>query len=202
MTVSNLQSPPFQKTPKSKKVSWEVFEKKYLSREDSWKYEWINGIVEKTKRTMYPYQYYILTNLRDLFDALKIEKKVSGYLESETDIFILKDIHRRPDVSFFTKEQVALMAHGQFPTPEFVIEVVSKNDVLPKQNLKMKNYRDAGIKVVWQIFPDTQEVVITRGKDSVTCIDNDVCSASPVLPDFKIAVKDIFKKPPKPVKKT
>lgn len=26
------------------------------------------------------------------------------------------------------------------------------------------------------------------------CVDNDMCSAESVIPDFKIAVKDIFKK--------
>lgn len=35
------QNPP-------KLISWEAFEKKYLSREDRFKYEWVNGTVEKT----------------------------------------------------------------------------------------------------------------------------------------------------------
>lgn len=201
MTVSKLQYPPFQKTPKTKKVSWEVFEKKYLSREDLWKYEWVNGIVEKTKRTMYPNQRYILFNLRKLFRQLFIKDKVSGSLEAETDLFITDKIHRRPDISYFSNEQEASMAHGEFPIPNFVIEIVSKNDVLTRENRKMKDYRDAGVKVVWQIFPETKEVVITRGKDSLTCIDDDICSAAPVLPAFKIIVKDIFQKPPKPAKK-
>jgi thioredoxin reductase len=34
----------------AKKISWETFEKKYLTREDKYKYEWVNGIVEKTER--------------------------------------------------------------------------------------------------------------------------------------------------------
>ena len=93
-----------------------------------------------------------------------------------------------------------LLAYGELLIPEFVIEVVSSNDVLTKENKKMKNYRDAGIKVVWQIFPDTQEVVVTRGKDSKTRINKDICSAAPVLPGFNISVKDLSKKPPLPSK--
>ena len=200
MTVSKIQSPTLQKVATPKKVSWATFEKKYLPKVDKWKYEWVNGIVEKTERTTYPNQRHILFNLRNLFRQLFIEGKISGSLEAETDLFISDKIHRRPDISYFTFEQVVLMAHDEFPIPNFVIEIVSKNDVLPKENRKMKNYRDAGVKVVWQIFPETQEVIITRGKKSETCIGEDICSASPVLPDFKIAVKAIFQKPPKPSK--
>jgi hypothetical protein len=29
----------------SKKISWENFQKKYLTREDRFKYEWVNGMV-------------------------------------------------------------------------------------------------------------------------------------------------------------
>ncbi|MFK7984155.1 MAG: Uma2 family endonuclease, partial [Saprospiraceae bacterium] len=155
-----------------------------------------------TKRTMYPHQYYILFNLRKIFTLLISDKKITGSLEAEIDLFLTEKIHRRPDITYFTDEQAILMAHGELPTPKFVIEVVSSNDVLPRQNLKMKNYRDAGIQVIWQIFPETKEVIITRGKDAVTCTGDDICSAAPVLPDFKISVKDIFQKPPKPVKKT
>ncbi len=201
MTVSKIQPSPFQKVPSPKKVSWAVFEKKYLTREDAWKYEWVDGIIEKTKRIMCPNQRYILINLRKLYSKLLAGSKVSGSFESETDIFFSEKIHRRPDISYCTEEQDALMAHGESVIPEFVIEIVSKNDTLPKQNRKMKNYRDAGVKVIWQIFPDTQEVQITKGKASVLCTDNDVCSAAPVLPDFKISVKDIFQKPPKLIKK-
>ena len=35
-----------------KKITWTDFEKKYLSREDAFKYEWVNGIVEKTPRNL------------------------------------------------------------------------------------------------------------------------------------------------------
>ena len=201
MTVSKIQHPTLKKIATSKKVSWTVFEKKYLTREDTWKYEWVDGIIEKTKRIMYPNQRYILLNLRKLFRKLLIAGKVLGSFESETDIFLSNKIHRRPDISYCTEEQDALMAHGEVAIPEFVIEIVSKNDVASKENRKLKNYRDAGVKVVWQIFPDTQEVVITRGKDAVTCVENDICSAAPVIPDFKITTKAIFQKPRKPAEK-
>ena len=196
MTVSNLKYPASETSLSKEAISWEVFEKDYLTREDEWKYEWVDGIIEKTKRVMYPYQYHILYNLRQLFRGLFNKGKVSGSFEAETDVFLTNKIHRRPDISYFTKEQVAQMGHGQTAIPEFVVEVVSKTDLHVKQNLKMKNYREAGVKVVWQIFSETEEVEATRGRASIIKSGNEICSASPVLPDFKISVKDIFKKIP------
>lgn len=36
-----------------KTVSWEAFQHKYLTREDAYKYEWVDGQVEKTKSTIF-----------------------------------------------------------------------------------------------------------------------------------------------------
>ncbi|MCC6725036.1 MAG: Uma2 family endonuclease, partial [Saprospiraceae bacterium] len=33
-----------------KRISWEQFEKQYLTREDRYKYEWVKGQIEKTER--------------------------------------------------------------------------------------------------------------------------------------------------------
>lgn len=201
MTISKIPFTRLQKESKLKKVSWAIFEKKYLAREDQWKYEWVNGIIEKTKRTMYPHHYYILYNLRTFFTSLFFEKKVSGSFEAEIDIFLQESIHRRPDMSYFTEEQCIAMAHDQLPIPQFIIEVVSSGDTLAKQNAKMKNYREADIKVIWQIFPETQEVIITRGKESITCFGEDICSAHPIIPSFEISIEDIFRKPKLPKNK-
>jgi Uma2 family endonuclease len=35
----------------TKQVTWEEFQRRYLNRENSFKYEWVNGEVVKTKRT-------------------------------------------------------------------------------------------------------------------------------------------------------
>lgn len=177
-------------------ISWEAFKKKYLSREDGYKYEWLNGIVEKTKRTMDYTQFYIAQNLRDLFENLRFAKIINGILISEGDVFFLEK-HRRPDIAYFTPKQVDAAADGVNPMPEFVIEVISNTDAINRVNRKMQNYRAAEVKVVWHIFPQTQEVHVYCGDnlDTVYIKRGDaICSAEPVLPDFKISVNDIFKR--------
>ena len=43
----SVKSPP--------KISWDAFQRKYLSREDRYKYEWVNGQVEKLVEKMNDY---------------------------------------------------------------------------------------------------------------------------------------------------
>ena len=63
ITHSNGHSP--------KSISWVEFEKKFLSLEDGFKYEWVNGIVEKTPRAVNQNQYYLLDNLEAFLYQLK-----------------------------------------------------------------------------------------------------------------------------------
>ena len=71
----------------SKPISWVAFQRKYLTREDQYKYEWVNGTVVKTIRGMDKSQLYIQFNLQNFFDQLKIEKNLEGTLIAEPDLF-------------------------------------------------------------------------------------------------------------------
>jgi len=178
-------------------VSREVFEKKYLNREDGYKYEWVDGVVEKTKRTMDRKQIFILINLLESFDLLRAEGKVFGRLLSEVDLIFL-DKYRRPDIAWLTKEQAYNLAEDSArDVPAFVIEVISSNDQINRLKKKMVNYKDAGVQVVWHIFPEVQQVDVYSGPNlskMTTCVGDEICTAAPVLPDFAISVNDIFKK--------
>ena len=87
----------FQKTflnGQKKQISWVEFQKRYLHRDDKFKYEWVNGFVEKTPRTMNQLQQIIFDNLVDFFDKLRAEGKVNGRLSAEVDTFFLDKVHR------------------------------------------------------------------------------------------------------------
>lgn len=61
----------------------------------------------------------------------------------------------------------------------------------------MRQYREGGVQVVWLIYPAQQEVHVYAGAnlDRMTvCTEEKICSAAPVLPDFAVAAREIFKK--------
>ena len=177
-------------------ISWEAFQRRYLTREDAYKYEWLNGTIEKTKRTMDKTQFYILRNLLEKFRELQFSNKTDGELITEGDVFFLEK-HRRPDIAFFDAQQIEDAADGINTVPKFVIEVISNTDAINRVNKKMQNYRDADVEVVWHIFPQSQEVHIYGGEnlDTVHIKRGDmICSVNPTLPDFNMPVSDIFKR--------
>jgi Uma2 family endonuclease len=178
-------------------ISWEAFKKMYLDREDGFKYEWLNGTIEKTERTMDKTQFYIINNLINHFTSYKIKHQIDGQLITEGDVFFL-DKHRRPDMAYFTIEQIELAADDKLDSaPEFVIEIISPTDNINRVNTKIGNYRDAKVKVVWHIFPESKEIHVygQNNLDTVYIKRGDmICSADSVLPDFKMTVSDIFKR--------
>ena len=181
-----------------KRISWADFQRKYLSREDEYKYEWVEGSVEKTRRIMDQKQYLILRNLRKLFDFLKAQKVVDGGFEPEIDTFFMDAVHRRPDISYFSAMQEDRMAYGKQQVPEFVIEIISSSDQVNRLVKKMQNYRDAGVRVVWQIYPEQHEVHVYSSEglmEMTVCKGQRICSAAPVLPDFQLTADAVFQLP-------
>ncbi len=201
--VTALSSPkvPVNGTTQ-KPISWEAFQRKYLSREDGYKYEWVGGMVEKTQRAMDKTQLYMLRNIQKLFRQLLQEGKVQGELISEPDLFFLVN-HRRPDICWLTDAQIDSLADPDaYEVPTFLIEVISTNDQINKVKKKMVNYREAGVKVVWHIFPQLKQVDVysgTRLSQMTVCDGDQICSAAPALPGFEMSVNAIFYQPVKEV---
>jgi Uma2 family endonuclease len=201
-TTAVLPAPVASSKTKDKaqrRISWPAFQRQYLTKEDGFKYEWLNGFVAKTTAMDYS-QFFIIRNLRDLFEQLRSLGKTEGLFLSEGDIFFAGQ-HRRPDVCFLTNEQVDRTAYGENQVPDFVVEVISTHDQVLNLHGKMEDYRKAGVKIVWHILPPNQEVHVYSGDDlrqMRVCKTTDICSAHPVLPKFELTVEAVFRKPPKP----
>ena len=180
-----------QAEKKKGRISWEDFERKYLSREDRFKYEWVNGMVVKTPRTMNQLQQFIWLNLKNFLERLKKNNPNFGELIAEVDTFFGEN-HRRPDIAYFSQEQINIFRHTN-QVPQFVIEVISSKDQLNAAHEKLADYRNANVAVVWHVFPKLHEVHVYQGKKMTICLSDDVCSAEPVIPGFSLPVEDVFK---------
>ncbi len=177
-----------------RRITWEEFQRKYLSREDNFKYEWVDGYVEKTSRAMDKKQFFIIENLTALLDILRNKHQIEGRLIPEGDNFFAGN-HRRPDIAYYTREQIRLAQDEDSEVvPQFVIEVISTNDQMNKVVKKMKNYRAADVSVIWHIFPNQNEIHVYKGKQMTICVGDDMCSAEPVIEGFKMTVNEVLKK--------
>lgn len=193
MTAAAAQKAVSTPAKSPKKISWEEFQRKYLSREDQYKYEWVNGLIEKTPRTMDKTQLYILTNLIRFLYSLKASyPKIDGDLLAEGDTFFAGN-HRRPDIAYYTEAQIQAARNNEDVHPDFVIEVISKNDQAEKLVKRMGDYWAAGVRVIWQIYPENKQIHVYHGKNMTVCSGDDLCSAEPVVPGFVLPVHEVFK---------
>ena len=177
-----------------KTISLEAFFSRYSNREDGYKYEWHNGSVERSTRTMNRDQSKIQAAILAYFYTNPSFNQEGAFLV-ELDMFIpTENRTRRADMAFLTKQQMDNTTKGDTSVAPFVIEVISIFDKINEFETKLKEYFVNGVQVVWQIIPLSETVkVFTSVKDVKICQDDDICSAAPTLPTFQMSVRDIFK---------
>lgn len=160
--------------------------------EDGYKHEWNNGIIEKTPKMIIPQNFYIVQRLIRLFQKTNACQN-GGELLTEPGTKTSATQLRIPDMAYYSKEQILAARSGTFPMPQFAIEFVSDNDTYKKVLKKLDEYYRAGAKIVWLIFPELARVyVYSSPRKVMICMDEDFCSAEPVLPGFKISANDMF----------
>ncbi len=160
-------------------------------------YELVNG--ELVERNMGAESSWIASNLIGLI-FLWCNGRIPGHLFT-TDCGYQcfpddPDKVRRPDVSFVRK--------GRFPgervprgyiriAPDLVVEVMSPNDLASEISVKVEEYLEAGVPLVWVISPDAETVIIHRVDGSVTKLHpKDELSGENILPEFRCRVSDLF----------
>lgn len=159
--------------------------------DDNYIYEFSEGVLVP-KTGMRQEEDYLLTNLENQFFKTSAFQQ-GGRLRAEMDTDLTEQQMRRPDVSFYTAEQIRQMHSGQNVVPGFVVEFASKSDNDLDNLIKRHQYFNAGVQVVWWVYPSVQEVYMYTSPKTVTiCTDNDVLSAAPALPELQLTVKELF----------
>jgi Uma2 family endonuclease len=104
---------------------------------------------------------------------------------------------RLPDVSFvsWTKlpnrelpaESIAALV------PDLAIEVLSESNTRREMERKRRDYFTAGVRLVWQIDPDTRTAEVFTAPDHPTVVGPDgELEGSDVLPGFRLSLKRLF----------
>ncbi len=107
-----------------------------------------------------------------------------------------------PDVVFVAKERISQIASGIHivGAPDLAIEIMSpgSENVRRDQVVKRQTYAKFGVKEYWVVEPMIEVVEISRLQEnvlaSVGIFRNADEISSPLLPDLKFTVKDIFRK--------
>jgi len=107
---------------------------------------------------------------------------------------------RFPDGSFIRSGRLPndALPRGHIRTvPDLVLEVVSPNDLAWEVDMKVTEYLQAGVPLVWVFYPDTRTVSVYRagGKAARLGVDETLSDVE-VLPGFTCLVADVFPRQP------
>lgn len=111
------------------------------------------------------------------------------------------DTVRFPDVAVM---QYGRLTNEELPdghigiAPDLAAEVVSPNDRIDDLERKLLDYRRAGVRLVWLVFPALRIARVHRPDRTITELaENELLTGETVLPGFHVRVGDLF--PVRPV---
>jgi Uma2 family endonuclease len=127
-----------------------------------------------------------------------IEHDLGELLGAETGFLLRQDpdVLRAADIAFIAKERLADIEDPYkftpFP-PDLAIEVVSPYDRAGDVQAKVSDYLEAGVRLMWIIYPQQKQVVVHRPDGtSETLGAADTLTGGDVLPGFALPLARLF----------
>ena len=156
-----------------------------------------DGVLMQVPGRSFGHHLVVVAILR-LLDAFVLEHDL-GYVMPDGFGYVLSrepDVLRIPDVSFMATERVPGDArlegywHG---APDLAIEVVSPGDDANELHDKVRQYLEAGARMVWVFWPKRSSVSVhTEAGLSRELIHDAILDGGDVLPGFSVLVAEIF----------
>ncbi len=141
---------------------------------------------------------YLVSLLSDLLTAFVREHRL-GLVFPDGLGYVLAndpDILRIPDVSFIARERIPKggLPQGYCPIPpDLAVEIVSPGDAATELRKKVREYLDAGVKLVWVLWPEERAVTVyPAGAAPQELGPEDELSGGGVLPGFGVQVARLF----------
>ena len=133
---------------------------------------------------------FIITHVRP--------RRLGQVMGSDAGVLIERepDTVREPDVAFISAERLPLDSdppgYLEIP-PDLVAEIISPTDRPAEVNDKTIMWLNLGVRMVWEVYPETREVLVHRpGMRFVVLTEHDTLDGGDVLPGFSIPVSEIF----------
>lgn len=140
----------------------------------------------------------IISNLIGLLWQVVRPGKLGRLVGSDSGVQVETDPDtvREPDIAFISSDRrppgTVVRGYTEIP-PDLVVEVASPSDSMREINDKARMWVDAGVRLVWVLWPATKIIEIHRsGETVVTLRENDTLTGGDVLPQFTCPAADIF----------
>ncbi len=159
--------------------------------------ELVDGIL--VEKVMASYESMLAGALIYLLHAYLDVAPIGAVLAPDGMLRILPSKIRMPDVSFISWER---FPGGKRPqaqvfrvAPDLAVEIISKGNTRGEMDLKLREYFEAGVRLVWYIDLHTRTAQIFTAVDQTTTIDeNGLLEGRDVLPGFQLRLGELFER--------
>jgi Uma2 family endonuclease len=158
-------------------------------------YELVDGVlVEKAMGVLESMLALVLGRFLDTFAA---EHDLGVVLGADGTLRLKPRLVRIPDVSFISWDRIP---GGRFPTtpipdlvPDLAVEVLSPSNTKKEMERKLREYFQAGVRLVWFVRPKTRTVDVYTAPEKVRRLRGDqVLDGGAVLPGFTLPLPQLF----------
>ena len=159
--------------------------------------ELIDGVL--VEKTMGYYESQIAGLIIYFLNAFREKNDLGIVLGEAGTLRILPEQVRIPDVAFIRWER---FPNGKLPrepiptlVPDLAIEVLSKGNTEREMQRKLRDYFEAGVRLVWYIDPESQTATVYTAADQSAAVSSDgILDGGDVLPGFTLSLKELFAK--------
>lgn len=158
--------------------------------------ELVRGEIVRHMPTGHPHG--LIENIIGALLYLYLQGRKIGYaLTGEVGIYTQRnpDTIRAVDIAFISNERYRQLSLSGYldQAPELAVEIMSPANTWSEIHEKLAEYFGIGVKLVWVVDPQLEQVHVYRAMDDVTLLQKeDVLTGEDVLPGFEAALADIF----------
>ncbi len=140
---------------------------------------------------------YIENNFDSILKAFVKQHNLGLVMVGEVGLYTNRnpDTVRGADVIFISHQQMAKIKSQSYldVAPELIVEIMSPNDTWSGVMTKLEEYFNCGVLAVWVVDPAKKQLYVYHSLTTVTRFTvNDVLTDDKALPNFEIALVDIF----------
>ncbi len=117
-----------------------------------------------------------------------------GRVTTEAGFVLKPDTVCAPDVAYIARARLTPMTGGYYrQAPDMAAEVISPFDTPRDIRRKVQLYFEAGVRLVWVLYPDERMIDVYRPNASaVTLTGDDLLDGGDVIPGFAVAARAVF----------
>jgi Uma2 family endonuclease len=160
-------------------------------------FEVVDGLV--VRKTVGAREIRIANLLKDLMTPVAVKHRIGNvYIELGYDLPNTGHARRKPDVSVLSFKRWP--ADKPFPkgdfipaAPDLAVEVISPHEKNQTTLRKLREYFRAGVRTVWLVLPETEQVYVYSSVKDVRIVDrDDDLTGDPVVPGFRLPIAALF----------